>query len=109
MKSIIVPIYGSGETIHAHQLAVLFAILAAAALPDESVQPTPVARHYYMLSRAALSLQPIKQQPTISSVQALLILMWFMRVSDGKSHEERWLLGGICVKIAQAVCGSILW
>ncbi|KAF7971074.1 hypothetical protein HWV62_22137 [Athelia sp. TMB] len=103
VKSIIVPLYASGETIHAHQLAVLFAILAAAALPDESVQPTPIARRYYLLSRAALSLQPIKNQPTVSSVQALLILMWFMRVSDGKSHEERWLLGGICVKLAQAV------
>lgn len=109
MDSIVKPIYGlagtaSIYTIHAHQLSVFFAMLAAGELPDEeSVQPTPLARHYYMLSRAAFSLQAITREVILPTVQAILLNLWYMRLSDPKSHEELWLLGGLCVKIAQTV------
>ncbi|KZP31739.1 hypothetical protein FIBSPDRAFT_723809 [Athelia psychrophila] len=108
MDSIVKPIYGlagtaSIYTIHAHQLSVFFAVLAAGELPDEeSVQPTPLARHYYMLSRAAFSLKTIAREANAASVQALLIIIWYLRLSDPKSHEERWLLGGLCVRVSQA-------
>ena len=108
MDSIITPLYrntgtASIDIIHPHQLSILFAVLAAGALPNEYVQPTPLARQYHILSRAAFSLAPIKRERNVASVQALLLLMWFIRAADPKSHEERWILGGICVKVAQQV------
>ena len=102
MASIVAPLYAPAGSatmarIHPHQLAILFAVLAAGA------QLAPVAQQYHILARAAFSLAPLKREANVTSVQALFLLMWVMRNADPKSHEERWLLGGVCIKVAQQV------
>ena len=107
MASIVTPLYAPAGTatmarMHPHQLAILFAVLAAGA------QPTPLAQQYHILARAAFSLAPLKRGANVTSVQVLFLLMWAMRSADPKSHEERWLLGGVCVRVAQQVRAPVL-
>lgn len=108
MKTVIGPIYGttgypSVDLIHSHRLAVFFVVLASGAIHDGHPSATILAQQYHALSRAALSLDSIIRDANSATVQALFMIIRFIHASDAKSGEERWLLGGVCAKVAQIV------
>lgn len=108
MSTVFQPLYGdtehaSLEGINAHRLSVFFGVVASGAYYERVMHSVNLAKQYHILARAAFSLEPISREANTASVQALIVILWFMRVSDPQSHQERWILGGICVKLAQMV------
>ncbi|KZP31693.1 hypothetical protein FIBSPDRAFT_1037264 [Athelia psychrophila] len=103
------PIYqgnevGSAYAIHPHKLSVIFIVLASGAIFDDPAFAPTLAHQYCVLSRACLSLKSVVREANIASVQAVYMNMWFLYNADhDNSNEERWLLQGICVKIAQII------
>lgn len=112
MNSIILPLYASSEyasvdAIHPHRLSVFFTVLASGAFWEDHPTAKVLAHQYHTLARAALSLKSIIREASSASVQALFTIIRFLHFSDANAGEERWLLGGVCVRIAQIVCHSL--
>lgn len=109
MKTFIDPVYqgnevGSACAIHPHKLSVIFIVLASGTLCDNPAFASTLAHQYYVLSRASLSLRSITQEANTATVQAIFMHIWFIYATRfDNSHEERWVLKGICVQVAQIV------
>lgn len=111
MITILDPIYGvygypSAESLHSHCLSVFFIVLANGNLYDpnsSAVAAAEVAERYYFLARAALSLDSILLEVTCATVQALFLVFRFIYNSHQTGREERWLLSGLCVRVAYTV------
>lgn len=106
--TIITPLYGDSEnasleSIHPHRLSIFFGALASGAYYERVAYSVNLAKQYHILARAAFSLETIMREANTASVQAFVVILWFMRVSDPQSHQERWILGGVCAKLAQIV------
>jgi len=109
IENIVKPIYSvSGyanlNAIHPHRISVFFILLATGALYDNHPSSTVVAEQYHALSRAAFSLESILSEATLAAVQALFMMIRYIYASDRTSSETRWLLTGLCCRIAQTVC-----
>jgi hypothetical protein len=109
VTNILDPIYGpSGhanmDSIHSHRLSVFFILLASGIKFDTLPSAALLAEQYYSLARAALSLDPIGQEVTCATVQAIFMMIRFIYDSDRASSETRWLLTGLCTRVAQTVC-----
>ena len=107
MNTIIRPIYGTTEfasvdTIHSHKLSVFFITMASGILSDKHPSASILAQQYHALSRAAFSFESILEEANCATVQSLFMIIRFKYMSDPRG-EERWLLGGICGRIAQIV------
>ena len=94
-----------------HELALMFAIYCFGALVDEQLPPAPgnaEADRYYMLTRAALALQPVMDRaPSVSTVQALSLMAIYQGlVANEHSIESTWALMGMASKLAQSVSGG---
>jgi hypothetical protein len=108
MNTLVSPIYGTTgyvtvDTIHSHKLSVFFITMACGVLYDSHPSASTLAQQYHALSRAALSVDSIVHEANCATVQALFMIIRFIYISDPRG-EERWLLGGLCVKVAQVVC-----
>ncbi|KAG1814545.1 fungal-specific transcription factor domain-containing protein [Suillus variegatus] len=108
MTNILIPLYGhtgspNVNNIHSHRLSVFFILLASGVLHDQSQSSTVLAEQYYALSRAALSLDPISQDATCATVQALFMAFGHIYQSDRTNNEARWLLMGIVARITQLI------
>ena len=56
-----------------HDLSLLLMIFAVGALVDLNLEPfNKEADHYYQLAKAALSLDAIMEEPSITAIQALV-------------------------------------
>ena len=110
VNSIIHPIYGDRDdypvldNIHSHRLSVFFIVLAHGIFyhphpPPESAS----AEQYHSLARAALSLDSILIEVTPATAQAVFLIFRFIYDADLTAKEERWLLAGLCVRIAHTV------
>lgn len=108
MTNILIPLYGhtgspNVNNIHSHRLSVFFILLASGVLHDQSQSSMVLAEQYYALSRAALSLDPISQDATCATVQALFMAFGHIYQSDRTNNEARWVLMGIVARIAQLI------
>jgi hypothetical protein len=108
MANIMNPIYGSTgdaniDTLHPHRLSVFFILLATGVLYENHPTSLILAEQYHALARAALSLEPIVNEATCAAVQALFMMIWYIYSSDRSNNETRWLLAGVCCRMAQAV------
>lgn len=108
MNNIISPIYGttgvaSLDTVHCHRLGVFFITMASGVWFDSHPSSTILAHQYHALARAAVSLEPVLQEGTCATVQALFMVLRFIYTTDRSGGEERWILGGLCTRIAQIV------
>ena len=70
---------------------------------DNHPSATTLAHQYHALARAALSVVSIIQEATCATVQALFMVIRFIYLTERSNNEERWILGGLCARIAQAV------
>lgn len=108
MTNILAPLYGHTgspniNNIHSHQLSMFFILLASGVLYEHSSSSGVIAEQYYALSRAALSLDPIYQDATCATVQALFMAVRHTHQSDSTDNEGRWLLMGVIARVAQSV------
>jgi hypothetical protein len=78
-------------------------MLASGVLYEESSSSGVLAEQYHALSRAALSIDPIYQDATCATVQALFMTFGHIYQSDRTNNEGRWLLMGLVVRVAQLV------
>jgi hypothetical protein len=108
MNTIFNPIYGStGFTslygVHSHRLSVFFILLASGTTFETHSSASMLAEQYHSLARGAFALDSILQEATCAAVQALFMMMRFLYSSDRASSETRWLLNGLCTRVAQTV------
>ncbi|KAI0691234.1 hypothetical protein BC835DRAFT_1279571 [Cytidiella melzeri] len=89
-----------------HQLGLMFMVLAIGSLMDIKRQAYNIeAEKYHMLARAALFQSPIFEQPTISAVQTLYLMAFYMFLSErhGSGVGSRWAFMGLAVKLGVSV------
>ncbi|KAG1746653.1 uncharacterized protein EDB91DRAFT_1118207 [Suillus paluster] len=108
MTNILTPLYGHTgspniNSIHSHRLSVFFILLASGVLYEQSPSSGVLAEQFQALSRAALSLDPIHQDATCATVQALLMSFTHIYHSDRTNNEGRWLLMGVVTRVAQLI------
>ncbi|KAF7370821.1 putative transcriptional regulatory protein C1F7.11c [Mycena sanguinolenta] len=110
-ETIFRPIYddtsgGSYTSVSSHCLAVLYMVLALGTLvdldmPPHSPEANAQATEYYQLSRAALAIDSVLEEPTIAGIQALVLMCHYMFWAD--IEGPRWVLMGLVVKLAHSV------
>ncbi|OAX39813.1 hypothetical protein K503DRAFT_54027 [Rhizopogon vinicolor AM-OR11-026] len=108
MTNILTPLYGHTgspniNSVHSHRLSVFFILLASGVLYEHSPSSGVIAEQYHALSRAALSLDPIYQDATCATVQALFITVRYIYQTDCTNNESRWLLMGVVARVAQLI------
>ncbi|KAG1769517.1 hypothetical protein EV702DRAFT_1140943 [Suillus placidus] len=108
MTNILTPLYGhtgspNVNNIHSHRLSVFFILLASGVLYEQSPSSGVLAEQYHALSRAALSLDPIYQDATCATVQALFMAFGHIYQSDRTNNDSRWLLMGVVARLAQLI------
>ncbi|KAF8892108.1 hypothetical protein BD779DRAFT_1437104 [Infundibulicybe gibba] len=106
--SILDTIYGNSgyanlDNIHGHRLSAFFIVLANGILYDTHPSSPTISEQYHALARAAMSLDSMLNEATCATVQALFMMFRFIYNSDRSSNEERWLLTGMCARVAQSV------
>ncbi|KAI0820381.1 fungal-specific transcription factor domain-containing protein [Trametes gibbosa] len=85
-----------------HQLALLYMILAIGSLMDTTRPAYNVeAEKYHQLSRAALFQSPIFEEPTLTAVQSLYLMAFYLFLSErhGSGVGSRWAFMGLAVKL----------
>ena len=90
-----------------HDLALLFVILAIGALVGDEPS-NALGEHFHQVSRAAISLQPVLEKPSIVTIQALHLMSIYnaMSGSDLKSEtsmEMTWSLITLASHLSQTV------
>ncbi|KAF8920617.1 fungal-specific transcription factor domain-containing protein [Mucidula mucida] len=98
-----VPGFTHLNTIHAHKLAVFFLMMGDGVLYDPSPDAKLLAEQYHALAQAAISIEPLLLEVTSATVQALFMMVRFIYNSDRKSNEARWVLNGLCARLAQSI------
>lgn len=96
---------------NAHDLALLFVIFTFGSLTDVSMPSAPdntEAEHYYQLSKACLTIEPILERPpSVATVQTLSLMAIYEGIcSRENSIECTWALFGMATKLAQSVSPS---
>ncbi|KAF9268995.1 hypothetical protein L218DRAFT_1072662 [Marasmius fiardii PR-910] len=94
------PAYIDVERIHSHRLSAFFMVLGAGIMYDTSPDSKSVAKRYYALSKAALSLDPVTKEVSCATIQAFLVMFRYHYNVDRGSNEIRWLIIGVCTKVA---------
>ncbi|KAK2465633.1 hypothetical protein APHAL10511_002177 [Amanita phalloides] len=96
----------SDEPIICHRLSVMFMVLAIGSLMNTNLPAYNVdAEVYHQLARAALFHHSFIDDPTITAVQALFLMTFYLFLADRHSTNNgaRWTIMGIAVKIAQSI------
>ncbi|EIW58721.1 uncharacterized protein TRAVEDRAFT_123989 [Trametes versicolor FP-101664 SS1] len=94
-----------------HQLALLYMILAIGSLMDTTRPAYNVeAEKYHQLARAALFQSPIFEEPTLTAVQSLYLMAFYLFLSErhGSGVGSRWAFMGLAVKLGVSVSISLL-
>ncbi|TFY55189.1 hypothetical protein EVJ58_g8404 [Rhodofomes roseus] len=86
-----------------HQLALMFMVFAIGSLMDLS-RPAynAEAEKYHQLARAALFQSPVFEEPTLSAVQALYLMAFYLFLCErhGTGVGTRWAFMGLAVKLS---------
>ncbi|KDR81325.1 hypothetical protein GALMADRAFT_116293 [Galerina marginata CBS 339.88] len=90
-----------------HDLALLFVILAMGAILGQEPSNS-LGEHFHQISRAAISLQPVLEKPSIVTIQALHLMSIYnaMSGSDLKSEtsmEMTWSLITLAAHLSQTI------
>ncbi|KAG9312894.1 hypothetical protein JVU11DRAFT_6327 [Chiua virens] len=89
-----------------HKLALMFMILAIGSLVDIKHTAYNIeAEKYHQLARATLFQSSLFEEPTISAVQTLFLMTFYLFLSDrhGSNSGTRWAIIGTAIKISQSV------
>lgn len=90
------------DHLRSHQLALMFMVLAIGSLMDIKRPAYNIeAERYHQLARASLFQSPIFEEPTISAVQTLYLMAFYLFLAErhGTGVGSRWALMGLTVKL----------
>ncbi|KDR67949.1 hypothetical protein GALMADRAFT_161257 [Galerina marginata CBS 339.88] len=88
--------------ISAQNLSILCMVLAIGILVDlDKPAHAPEAMLYYHFGRAALSIESVLEEQSITAIQAMLLMCHFMFLAE--ISGPRWGIMGIVVKLAQSL------
>jgi len=92
----------------AHRLGVLCMIFLLGTFmdvkKDSAAAAASDAEVFHQLARAALTIDPLTEHLTIPGVQALVLMIWYLRLyPTGKSARYQWGLSGYLAKFIQAL------
>ena len=96
------PLAYAGQGLHPHRLALVFDILGCGALnaiADRS-EANAKAHEYIGIAQSILASSRFTAQPSIASVQTLLVICRFKTAMG--ATEESYALGGLALRLAQA-------
>ncbi|KAF8519667.1 hypothetical protein JB92DRAFT_2897510 [Gautieria morchelliformis] len=85
-----------------HRLAMLLMIFAIGDMLDLTKPAMPTGgKSFYYLARAAISLEPLFHQPTLTAVQAIILMNVYLSMSDHPEGPETvYVLAGLNLKLA---------
>ena len=86
-----------------HRLSVFFMVLGIGVLFDPHPNARITAEQYHAFACATFSLESIVGGATCASIQALLMMEHFLFSTDRSGNQRRWLLSGLCTKVAHMV------
>ncbi|OSD02999.1 hypothetical protein PYCCODRAFT_1477291 [Trametes coccinea BRFM310] len=89
-----------------HQYSLLYMVFAIGSLMDTSRPAYNVeAEKYHHLARAALFQSPIFEEPTLTAVQSLYLMAFYLFLSErhGSGVGSRWAFMGLAVKLGVSV------
>ncbi|KIY61576.1 hypothetical protein CYLTODRAFT_495190 [Cylindrobasidium torrendii FP15055 ss-10] len=95
------------EATRPHDLSLLFVVFAIGELSE--AEPNQArAEHFYQISRAAISLQPMLEKPSMSTIQALHIMSVYNAMSGSDlstdtSMEMTWSLVSLAAHLSQTI------
>ncbi|KAI5124204.1 hypothetical protein M0805_005054 [Coniferiporia weirii] len=92
-----------GESLHAHEVALIYLILAMGSHLGEDDNGRAVGEKFYHLACAALSLNPIMKEATSTTLQALFVMVQYFNCIDSPSCERRWLVAGIMFRLSYII------
>ncbi|KJA18056.1 hypothetical protein HYPSUDRAFT_45638 [Hypholoma sublateritium FD-334 SS-4] len=105
LEAVLRPLYESDnplEPLAPHRMAVFWMVLAIGTLVDlDRPAHAPEAMKLYHYGRAALSIDSVLEEQSITGIQALMLICHFMFLSEISS--ARWVIMGIAVKLAQSI------
>ncbi|KAL4061849.1 hypothetical protein V8B97DRAFT_1921272 [Scleroderma yunnanense] len=87
-----------------HKLSLIFMIFTIGSLMNTQAPAYNIgASKYYHLARAALFQSSLLESPTISVVQALFLMTFYLCLSNqhGSNSGNQWVIMGTAIKIAQ--------
>ncbi|KIL65532.1 hypothetical protein M378DRAFT_161851 [Amanita muscaria Koide BX008] len=96
----------SDDPISCHRLSVMFMVLAIGSLMDTNLPAYNTnAEVYHQLAKAALFHDSFIDNPTLTAVQALFLMTFYLFFADrnSKNNGARWTIMGMAVKIAQSI------
>ncbi|KAG8220860.1 hypothetical protein J3R82DRAFT_2355 [Butyriboletus roseoflavus] len=96
----------SDDPLLSHKLALMFMVLAIGSLVDIKHPAYNIeAEKYHQLARASLFQGSLFEDPTISAVQTLFLMTFFLFLSDrhGSNSGTRWAIIGMAIKVAQSI------
>ncbi|PFH45913.1 hypothetical protein AMATHDRAFT_70926 [Amanita thiersii Skay4041] len=96
----------SDDPIICHRLSLMFIVLAIGSLMDTSLPAYNLdAEVYHQLAKAALFHHSFIDEPTVTAVQALFLMTFYLFLADrhGTSTGARWTIMGIAVKVGQSI------
>uniref|UniRef100_A0A0W0FZD4 Xylanolytic transcriptional activator regulatory domain-containing protein n=1 Tax=Moniliophthora roreri TaxID=221103 RepID=A0A0W0FZD4_MONRR len=88
------------DKVHSHRLSAFFMVMAAGVMYEPGPDSKLVAKRYHALAKAALALDPITHEVSCATIQSLLVMFRFHYNLDRKGNEVRWLIIGICSRVA---------
>lgn len=89
-----------------HKLSLTFMVFAIGSLMNiQAPAYNHDATKYYHLARAALFQSSLVNNPTVSAVQALFLMTFYLFLSTrhGSNSGNRWVIMGTAIKIAQSI------
>ncbi|KIJ20777.1 hypothetical protein PAXINDRAFT_165615 [Paxillus involutus ATCC 200175] len=96
----------SDDPLLSHKLSLVFMILAIGSLMDIKQPAYNIeAEKYHQLARASLFQSSLFEDPTVSAVQTLFLMTFYLFLSDrhGSNSGTRWAIIGIAIKVAQSI------
>ncbi|KAF9221421.1 hypothetical protein BS17DRAFT_803536 [Gyrodon lividus] len=96
----------SDDPLLSHKLSLMFMILAIGSLMDIKQPAYNIeAEKYHQLARATLFQSSLFEDPTVSAVQTLFLMTFYLFLSDrhGSNSGTRWAIIGMAIKVAQSI------
>ncbi|KZV72233.1 hypothetical protein PENSPDRAFT_629068 [Peniophora sp. CONT] len=91
------------DSISAHHLSIFFMVLATGLIFSPGQSAPILQEQYHALGCAAFSMDSITRGASTATVQAMILLIHYSYWTDRTGHELRFLLNGLCVRIAQMI------
>ncbi|KAH7869540.1 uncharacterized protein C8R40DRAFT_739420 [Lentinula edodes] len=105
LVSELIPAIYQGTSLYGpHELALLYIVLAIGVLVDLSIEPLNLeSQHFYHLARAALVLQPVLTESSVTTIKVLHMMSIHNGLSSQENLEQSYALINLAGQIATQI------